>query len=177
MTAPEFSRPIDVRHLPGAPLTLSADEGERRRLAGRFGLSAIDRLDAELRITADDAVIRAEGRLRAAVIQPCAVSGEDFAVTIDEPLDLRFVPPGASLDSPGADEEIELTADECDEIDYDGLSFDLGEAVAQSLALAIDPFATGPEADRARAEHNLAGNPADSPFAALAALKPPPQKD
>ena len=45
------------------------------------------------------------------------------------------------------------SADECDEIGYSGTIFDIGEAVAQSLALAIDPFATGPQAEAARHRH------------------------
>ena len=76
---------------------------------------------------------------------------------------------------PGAEgaseDEIEITADDCDEIEYEGMTFDLGEAVAQSLGLAIDPFAEGPEADAARQKHGLAGEEASGPFAALAALK------
>ena len=69
------------------------------------------------------------------------------------------------------EEEIELSADACDEIDYTGLTFDLGEALAQTLALAIDPFAQGPDADRARVQHGLAGETGGGAFAALAAFK------
>ena len=46
------------------------------------------------------------------------------------------------------DEEVELEADDCDEIEFDGTQFDLGEALAQSLALAIDPFLTGNPVER-----------------------------
>jgi hypothetical protein len=45
--------------------------------------------------------------------------------------------------------------------------------MAQSLALAIDPYATGPEAERVRKEAGLLGEAASGPFAALAALKKP----
>jgi hypothetical protein len=70
-------------------------------------------------------------------------------VTIDEPVDLRFV---EENQRPATDaEEIELEADDCDEIAYSGDMFDLGEAVAQTLGLAIDPYAEGPDADAARA--------------------------
>ena len=165
---PEWVRIIDVRHLPAARVEVSADEAERRRLAGRFGLTAIDRLVATVRLQATDAKIVVTGRIRAAVVQPCAISGEDFDVTIDEPVDLRFVPP---RDPAAPDEEIEITALDCDEIEYDGLNFDLGEALAQTLALSIDPFAQGPDADRARAEHGLAGSGGGGAFDALAALK------
>jgi uncharacterized metal-binding protein YceD (DUF177 family) len=99
-------------------------------------------------------------------VQSCAVSGEDLAVRIDEPLALRFVPAAQP-----EGEEIELDADELDEIPFEGHVFDLGEAVAQSLALAIDPYATGPEADQVRKEAGLLDEAASGPFAALAALK------
>ena len=46
--------------------------------------------------------------------------------------------------------EIELEAEDLDEIEYAGEKFDLGEAIAQSLALAIDPYAEGPNAEEAR---------------------------
>ena len=54
-----------------------------------------------------------------------------------------------------------------------GTAFDLGEAVAQSFGLAIDPYAAGPEADSVRREAGIVDEDAPSgPFAALAALKP-----
>jgi uncharacterized metal-binding protein YceD (DUF177 family) len=171
MTPPpdaEWVRVIDIRQLPAAAYEVVADAAERQRLAGRFGLSAIDRLAASVHFSAEADRISVTGRIRAAIVQACAISGEDFPVLIDEPVDLRFVPLREAI---APDEEIELSADACDEIDYDGLSFDLGEALAQTLALAIDPFAQGPDADRARAEHGLAGDAANGAFAALAALK------
>ena len=170
MTMPEFSRILDIRHLPAGQHVATADETERRRLAGRLGLSAIDTLTATLTLAADSDVIAVKGRIAAAIIQPCAISGEDFPVVVDEPVDLRFIPARTAIGEP--DEEIEITADACDEIEYTGLTFDLGEALAQTLALAIDPFAQGPDADRARAEHGLSGEGAGGAFAALGALKP-----
>ncbi len=166
---PEYSYIVDLRQISDAPVVLEPDADARRRLAGRFGISAIEAARAQVKLTADGPVVRADGRLTAAIIQACAISGEDFPVRIDEPLHLRFVPETQITAEP--DEEIELSADDCDEIPYTGLTFDLGEAVAQSLALAIDPFAEGPLADKARAEHNLAGDDASGPFAALAALR------
>ena len=71
-----------------------------------------------------------------------------------EPVTFRFVP-RTRRHTP--DEEIELDADDCDEIEYAGSHFDLGEAVAQSLALAIDPFLDGPEAEEARRKVGLLG--------------------
>lgn len=151
MSDPELSRMIKVRPLPGEVIVIEASEAERAALATRFGISAVEALRADVTLEAKPKAIRASGRLTAAIMQPCAVSGEDFAVAIDEPLDLRFVEARARP-VPSADEdiEIELEADDCDEIEYSGEMFDLGEAVAQSLGLAIDPYAEGPGADAAR---------------------------
>jgi hypothetical protein len=88
-------------------------------------------------------MIRANGPLVSDLVQSCAISAEDLPQKIREKLALRFVPDAGEEIKP--DEEIELSEDDCDDIPYEGERFDLGEAVAQSLALSIDPFAEGPE--------------------------------
>lgn len=165
---PEFPYIIDLRQISNQPVVLMPDEAARRRLAGRFGITAIESMRADLTLSVDGQTIEAKGRLVASIVQMCAISGEDFPVRISEHVALRFVP---HSETSAPDEEIEITADDCDEIEYEGTSFDLGEAVAQSLALAIDPFAEGPNAEKARAEHKLGGDVASGAFAALAALK------
>ena len=94
-------------------------------------------------------------------------------MTIDEPIDLRFVEEGRLSLPDDENAEIELEADDCDEIEYAGEMFDLGEAVAQTLGLAIDPYAEGPNADAARkAAGIVAEGEQEGPLAAmLAALK------
>ncbi|MCX9147379.1 YceD family protein [Erythrobacter sp. WG] len=140
---------VRARPLPAGPVVIEASPAERAALAERFGLGAVESLVATVALEQKPRAIRATGRLAARVMQPCAISGEDFPVTIDEPVDLRFV---EEHQRPATeDEEIELEADDCDEIAYSGEMFDLGEAVAQTLGLAIDPYAEGPDADAARA--------------------------
>lgn len=168
LPAPEYSHLIDIRQVNDVPLVLEPDEAARRRLAGRFAIPAIPAMRAEIALLRDGERVTVTGRLTADVIQSCRVSAEDFPVSIDEPVHLRFVPPMAAVTP---DEEIELTADDCDEIEYDGTAFDLGEALAQTLALALDPFAEGPNADAFRAAHGLDDSAPTGPFAALAALK------
>ena len=166
MTAAEFSRPVDRRHIAAQPVTLEANEDQREALASRFGLVAVNRLEATVMLEADGEAVNARGRLSAAIVQSCVVSGEDLPVTIDEPIALRFVP-----EAPVDEDEIELEEAELDEIPFTGDVFDLGEAVAQSLALAIDPYAVGPNAEQARKDAGLSDEAASGPFAALAALK------
>ncbi len=166
---PEFSRMIDRRHLKTAPMELVATEAECAALAERFAVVRIDSLAATLDLVADGEAVDVTGTLRADIIQPCAVSGEDLAVKIREDVTFRFVP---ELAEGSPEEEITLDSPILDEIEYSGLTFDLGEAVAQSLALAIDPFLVGPDAEAARVKHGLADEgPKGALAQALAALK------
>jgi hypothetical protein len=167
----EFSRMVDLRGLGDGALQLSATPSECAALARRFGLIGVNRVEAEISLVCDGAVVTARGRLRASVIQSCAVSAEDLPAEIAELVALRFVPE-ASLTAPVG--EIELDPDGPDEIPYSGRAFDLGEEIAQCLAMAIDPFAVGPEAQAARKSGALINAAASGPFAALAALRGKP---
>ncbi|MDR2857620.1 MAG: DUF177 domain-containing protein [Novosphingobium sp.] len=167
MSTPEFSRPFDVRQMDRKAVRLVARESERAALAKRFDLVRIDRLEADVVLERDGPALNASGTLSADIVQSCAVSAEDLPVAVRERLAFRFVP---AANGHRPDEEIELAADELDEIEFSGTNVDLGEAIAQSLALAVDPFAAGPAAEEARGL--LGGGPA-SPFAMLAALKKP----
>ena len=173
MNGLELSRPIKVRPLPGRTVIVDADEAERAALARRFGLSDINHLRADIELEEKGKAIRAVGHLDAEIVQACAVSAEDFSVTVGETVELRFVPEGSLAPSESDDEEIELEADDCDEIEYSGESFDLGEAVAQTLGLAIDPYAEGPKAAAARKAAGIVEEGhQDGPLAAgLAALR------
>lgn len=174
MSGNELSRMIRLRPLPAQPVTIEASATERAALARRFGLPRIDRLTASLALSDDGKAVCAKGRLNADVTQLCAVSDEEFATVIDEPLALRFVEQNDLATHHGSAEiEIELGEIDCDEIAFSGDAFDLGEAVAQSLGLAIDPYATGPNADAARKAAGIIGDDAPSgPLAAaLSALK------
>lgn len=166
MVSPELSRMIDLRHLPEM-LRIEADPAERGALAGRLGLEAIERFEADTVLTRDGAAVAVTGRIAADIVQLCAASGDPFPTRIAEDFALRFVP-AADTQLP---DELELSSEDCDEIAFEGTQFDLGEAVAQTLSLAIDPYATGPTADAARQEAGLDEPELSGPFAALAKLK------
>lgn len=167
MTAPEFSRIVELDRMGDGTRRIEATAEERAALARRFALVSIARLEADLTLEADGDAVNARGTMVARFVQSCAVSGDDLPVSLTEPLSLRFVRPAAY--SP--DEEIELSPEDCDDIEYEGSQFDLGEAVAQSLGLAIDPFATGPNADEVRKRVGLLDEQSSGPFAALAGLR------
>ena len=159
---------VDIGRMGDGHRQYNATPTECAALAQRFDLVAIKRLEADLALKADGPVMTAQGRMIADIVQACAVSGEDLPVSINAPLSFRFVPE----QNHRPDEELELNEADCDEIAYKGTAFDVGEAVAQSLFLAIDPFAIGPQAEAARKKAGILDESALSPFAALAALKP-----
>lgn len=134
---PEFSRSVRLDAIGDArEISLVAEPREREALAARFGLVAIDRLAATATLIRDAAEVRVSGRLEAAVVQSCVATGEPVTATVEETLALRFVPFSAFADR----EEIELPGEDCDILGFAGGAIDLGEAVAETLALALDPF-------------------------------------
>lgn len=169
MDRPEFSHIVAVRQVDARVHRLEAGEAERVALAERFGLVGLERLVAEITLDRDGDTVDAAGTLEAEIVQSCAVTGEDLPVSIREAIALRFVPESdvAEFDP---DEDTEFDPEELDEIAYSDGAFDLGEAVAQSLALAIDPYATGPEADAMRKKAGLLDEGSAGPFAALKGL-------
>ncbi len=173
MTPPEFSRPIALDTLGEAPraVAIDADSGEQAALAERFGLIEIASLHAEARLRREGDTVFAEGRVMAAVTQTCIASGAPVAASVDEAFSLQFRP----MPSGTSDEEIELGESELDVTFYEGGAIDLGEAAAETLALALDPYPRAPEAeaalDAAGVKSEEEADP-PSPFAAaLAALK------
>src|SRR5206468_3425822 len=94
--------------------------------------------------------------------------GEPVAAHVDEPFALLFMP---EPESGTADEEIELAEQDCDVVFYDGAVIDLGSAVADTLALSINPYPRSAAADSALKETGVLTEEQAGPFAALAALK------
>ncbi|MGL6043831.1 MAG: YceD family protein [Sandaracinobacteroides sp.] len=139
MTVREFSVVVPLARLGSLAQehVLDADPGQRLALAKRFGIAAVDRLHAKLFVERVAGGARLTGLLEADVVQSCVVSGEPVPAAIREVLDLRFEP------APEA-EEIELDPDALDVLHIEGDRIDIGEAAAQSLALALEPY---PRAD------------------------------
>lgn len=165
---PEFSRPhrLDTIGAGESRVAIEADEGERKALARRFGLIAIDRLGANYAVRRDAAGILARGRLSGAVVQACSVTGDPVPAKIEEDFAIRFLPEGSE-----SGDEIELSEEDCDTVFYTGGAIDLGEAAAETLALALDPFPRSRGAEAALREAGVLSEEEAGPFAALAALK------
>lgn len=169
MTAPEFSRleRIDTIGEGARSVSITADAAERSALAERFGLLAVDRLEATFRVQRDAAGVVARGEVRASVVQACSVTEEPLPVTVSEDVALRFV----TEQEAAAEEEIELDLDALDTMPYDGAAIDLGEAAAETMALALDPFPRGPNAAAALRAAGVISEEEAKPAGALAGLK------
>ncbi len=174
LPAPEFCRIVECDGLGPAPARhdIEADAGEREALARRFGLERLDGLAAKVSLKRNgDRRIAVDGSFLADLAQTCIVSLEPVPEHIEESFSLVY----ASEEGTGA-EDLAFTLDDNDwpEPLLDG-KIDIGEAVAQQLALALEPY---PRALGATHENQdfegPAGESAASPFAALAGLKKGP---
>ena len=163
----EFSRPLAVDRIAGNPsqVEIEADAAERAALAERFDLLSLDRFTARFtvrRLRKD--LIRVKGRIAAGLVQACVVSLEPVRSRIEEPFDLVYAPESAVEEVGfGADTETEWP-----EPLPEG-PLDIGEAVAQQLSLALDPYPRAPGAviPEGRSEDSRSQNP----FARLALLR------
>lgn len=168
MIAPEFSRVerIDTFGAGERTVEIEANETERGKLAERFGLVSLGRLSASFRVRMEAAGIVARGTVDASVVQACSVTDEPIPVEISEEVALRFIEEDAVNE-----EEIELSEDALDTMFYTGSAIDLGEAAAETVALALDPFPRSPNAEAALKAAGVIGEDEVKPLGALAGLK------
>jgi Large ribosomal RNA subunit accumulation protein YceD len=161
---PELHRPIATDWIgrKGFESTVIASSSECEALARRFGIPAIHSLHCRFRLTAAPAAsFEAVGHLTARVVQTCVITLVEFEAEVEERFSLRFVPEGTETDNPDPESE--------DEVPYVGTTLDLGEAAAEQLALALDPYPHKPGAALPEEPAGEAGRP----FAALARLRRP----
>ena len=170
-TMPEFSRCFSLDTIGTVPrsVSISATEAECAALAGRFGLVSLANLAATATLIIRGDAISAQGRFTADVVQSCTASGDDVPAQFDEAFSIRFI---AILADGDATDEIELLADDCDTVDHDGQSVDLGEAIAQTLGLSLDPFPRSPVAAKVLKEAGVLSEEEveTGPFAGLKGL-------
>ncbi|WP_448660200.1 YceD family protein [Sphingomonas sp. CJ99] len=149
MTGPEFSRPWRLDQMGGTAqaVSIEADATEREKLARRFDLVAVHALTAEMTVRRDGDRVLAAGRVRATVDQRCIATGDPVPATVDEPVELQFVPQPDAME-----DEVEIDESAADTLFYAAGSVDLGEAAAETMALALDPYPRSPAADAALRE-------------------------
>ncbi len=152
---PEFSRPFSVEALgegcgEGEVVErIAATDAERQAIARRLGLVSLDRLAADLRLSRseDGRVIAVSGHIEAEATQSCVVSLAPLRSQVAEDFTSLYSLAPAATDGTGEDGgsivvdavEVDAVGDDPPEaLGPDGL--DLGEAVVQQLAMALDPY-------------------------------------
>ena len=181
MSEPEFSFPIEVISVPpsGRVYTLTADADARARVAMRLGLQSLNKLTALLEVVPHGPGATVTGHVEADVVQSCVVSLAPVPAHIREDIELKFVVPQdvKKRDEDDEDEELLDVAEEPPEPIQDG-RIDLGEVAVSQVALGLDPYPRAPGAafDPAKWGVDAEKPVSDSPFAALAKLKPPQPK-
>jgi uncharacterized metal-binding protein YceD (DUF177 family) len=172
---PEFSRPVAADTISNNPQhrQIAAEAGERDALARRFGLLSLDKLTAvlDLQRQAGD-VIHVSGHLSAEAVQRCVVSLVPVPAQIEADFEVSYGGAAAQGDE-----------GEFDPVGIDGPEplvegrIDLGEAVAQQFAIALDPYPRAPgacldpEGFTVGLNEGAGEGGGKQPFAALAALK------
>lgn len=164
MSAPELRRPVLLEHIgaAGMDVTVEADPTECAALAARMQVPAVHALTCSFHLVRERGDrVTALGHLRARITQACIVSMEEFQTDLEEVFRVTFVPAGEETDV------IDPEAD--DDLPYEGNAIDVGEAAAEQLGLAIDPYPRMPGAALPEGEADVESAP--QPFAALRALR------
>ena len=165
----EMSRPVEAGKVPlhGLELTVEATPKERAALATRFQICDVKSLVADVRIEPLANGYLMTGRMKAEVVQTCVISSHPVEQTVEEDLKLQFSPIVEE-----AEEEIELAEGDLDILPLEGDVMDVGEAIAETLALALDPYPRASDEAIAEVRRFLLTEEEDrmarSPFAGLA---------
>lgn len=169
--APEFSRIARMHEIGDGSRerAVVADEAELAALSRRFGLRTLSRLSADLRVIPEAGGCRVEGKLIADLVQACVATDEDVPAHLEVPVAVRYV---RGLDEEGeGPDEVELSEDDCDLLALEDERVDLGETVAQTLALNLNPYPRVADADEKLRALGVLTEDEAGPFAALKNLK------
>lgn len=156
--------------------TLTATESQLADLTERFGLVELNTLNASVSVSSKGAEegILLKGEVKADLVQRCITTLVDVPETVDTPFELLLVDP-ETADRMDADESF-LDAEQPE---YDALEGDIvevGEIVAQTVAISMNPY---PRAEGAALtsgnKQGISVNEPElekkNPFAALGKLK------
>lgn len=155
----------------GLHVAMEADAEVRATLARTAGLRDLPRLEASFDLRRKGLGLYVEGEVIATVGQNCVVSLEPIDKNLHEIVDLVFAPgPGQTLGNEEGEASFGMIDTEPPEPLTGGV-VDLGAIATEYFLLGIDPY---PRKEGAVFESDTPREPAESPFAALEALKKPP---
>jgi uncharacterized metal-binding protein YceD (DUF177 family) len=133
----EFSRPLDVARVAahGSTEHIAATAQECAKLAKRLDLPAIHELKAELLAKPwRGGGLKVTGELAADLEQISVISLEAFRQDVRLPIERYFLPKPPAMDDSEANDIDAIVAG----------YIDLGEVVAETLALELDPYPRKP---------------------------------
>lgn len=163
----EFSHRLPLVHVPAAGMTLRLEASltERTALARRLDVLALHALVGDLRLRpGETGVIHVTGLLTAELDQACGITLAPVRQFLREAVAWRLLPEGVEP-SDGEDDP--------DDIETEQGMADLGEALAQQLSLALDPYPRAPGAEMPQGPGDGAAHGAmHGAFGALSRLKP-----
>ena len=174
---PEFSRPLRVADFGEDAMVrrIEADAGERSALAERFGLVALDSLIATVSLDTQpgDGVVRVLGEFSAEVVQTCIITLEPLSTCLHASFERLYGPPENGVEINALEEPATVIAPDAEEPQepfVDG-AIDIGEAVAEQLAIELDPFPRAPGAvyqeNSSESDDSREAGQARRPFAGL----------
>ena len=156
--------------------SLKASADDKIRLVERFGLVSLQSLTAEVMVRNKGAGngLLVSGQLKAALVQRCTITLADVPEELDVAFDLLLVDP--EMANRMDEEESYLDPDAPDYDALEGDTVDVGEIVAQTLSVWMNPY---PRAEGAKViaptNPNVSLNEPElekpNPFAALSKLQ------
>jgi hypothetical protein len=159
----EFSRPLQVDRVAalGSHERIAADEKECAALAKRLGVPKLHSLGGLLKaVPWRGGGLKITGTLKAEVDQVSVISLETFTSTFEYAIERYFLSPRAG--NPTAEEDVDI-------IEH-GI-VDLGEILAETMALELDPYPR--KEGEVFSDIEEPPEPSKvSPFTALSKLKP-----
>jgi uncharacterized metal-binding protein YceD (DUF177 family) len=186
----EIERMIDLDKMGPVGSTavdVTASESERAALAKRFGFLGLPAFSARATVdrrTGGQVVV--QGRLRGKIVQACILSLDPVTQELDEAFRVVFKQDLAEeLDAESGEAILSAQADAPEPLS--GNMLDVGEIVAEQLALAADPYPRRPglKLEDVLPKPRNAGKDDDRrgksdqrrhPFAGLAALRDKPRR-
>ena len=168
LPAAEVSREV-------AKYTLKATDSQLKDLETRFSVVSIEAIEASVKVyTREGPGIMVEGSVKAQLVQSCITTLKDVPETIDTPLTLLLVD---SETANRMDEDESFMANEEPEYDaLEGDTVDIGEIVAQTVAISLNPYPRAEGATLSSGKNkNISVNEPElekkNPFAILQKLK------
>lgn len=137
---------VNVARLPqrGMPVTIEADEEQRRNLAEAHGLVDVDNLRAEIFVAPwKRNGVRVSGKIEAQIVQTCIASLEPLTNRISETFDQIYLPENSKLGREGFGQggEIILDVEGADSPEiFAGDWIDVGALAEEFFGLGIDPY-------------------------------------